>query len=64
VAARNVITIGALTAALICAVGWFHEHQALRETRQTLVSDTLDPIVEMLKENAAMDLLPLAAECS
>ena len=51
---RNVITAVAVAAALLCAIGWFHEHQLLREARETVISDTLDPISEMLKENAAL----------
>lgn len=51
---RNVVTVVAVVAALICAFGWFHEHRLLREARQTLISDTLDPIAEMLKENAVI----------
>ncbi len=50
----NVATVIAVAVALIFAIGWFHEHQLLREARQTLISDTLDPISEMLKENAAI----------
>ena len=50
----NVATVIALAAALICPIGWFHEHQLLREVRQTLISDTLDPVSEMLKENATL----------
>lgn len=50
----NVATVIALAAALICAIGWFHEHQLLREVRQTLISDTLDAVSEMLKENATL----------
>lgn len=50
----NVATVMAVAAALICAIGWFHEHQLLREARQALIADTLDPIVEMLKENEAI----------
>ena len=49
-----VITVVASVAALICAAGWFHEHQMLRAARQALFSDTLDPVAEMLKENAAI----------
>lgn len=50
----NVATVIAVAAALICAIGWFHEHQMLREARTTLISDTLDPVSEMLKENAVL----------
>lgn len=50
---KNFVTV-AIVAALICAVGWFHEHQLLRQARQTVISDTLDPVSEMLKENAAI----------
>jgi hypothetical protein len=50
----NLATVIAVAAALLCAIGWFHEHQLLREARQTLISDTLDPVSEMLKENAAI----------
>jgi hypothetical protein len=48
------IAIGACATALICASGWFHEHRTLRTLQQAYVSDTLDPIMEMLKENAAI----------
>ena len=51
---KNMIAIAASAAALICAVGWFHEHQKLRDARQTQVLDALDPMAEMLKENAAV----------
>jgi len=51
---RNTLAVVATVAALICAAGWFRAHQTLREVRQTSVADTLDPIGEMLKENAAI----------
>ena len=50
----NVATVIAVAVALICAIGWFHEHQLRREARHALVTDTLGPISEMLKENAAI----------
>jgi hypothetical protein len=51
---RNLLTIAALVAALVCAGGWFHAHQKLHDLRRTYVADTLDPVAEMLKENAAI----------
>lgn len=47
-------TVIAVAAALIGAIGWVHDHRLLREARQTLSSDTLDPVSEMLKENATL----------
>jgi len=49
---RSVFAIAGIAAALICAAGWFHEYQSLRQARQTFALDTLGPIAEMLKENA------------
>jgi hypothetical protein len=51
---KSIVTIAAVAAALICAGGWFHACQALHEAQQVQVADTLDPIAEMLKENAAI----------
>ena len=51
---KNIIAIGAIAVALICAGGWFHEHQTPRTLQRTYVSETLDHIVEMLTENAAI----------
>ena len=51
---KSLIAIAGLTTALICAGGWVREHERLREVRLTQVSDTLGPIAEMLKENAAI----------
>lgn len=51
---KSFVTISAAAVALICAGGWFHEHETLRQVRQNQVADTLDPIAEMLKENAAI----------
>lgn len=48
------IAVIAIAAALICAAGWFHEHQMRRAAAQAFIADTLDPITEMLKENAAL----------
>jgi|SRR5579863_1054117 len=50
----KIVAIVALAAAVICAGGWYHEHRELRDTRHAMVADTLDPIAEMLKENAAI----------
>jgi hypothetical protein len=50
----NIVAVIASAAALICATGWFHEDQERRDARHALVADTLDPISEMLKENAAI----------
>jgi hypothetical protein len=41
-------------AAVVCAVGWFHTRETLHEVRRAQVADTLNPIEEMLKENAAI----------
>src|SRR5215831_18375074 len=51
---KNILTIVAIVIALICSIGWFHTSRELRDTRQTMVADTLGPIAEMLKENAAL----------
>jgi hypothetical protein len=51
---RTLVTGAALVAAVVCAVGWFHTQQTVRDLRRTQVSDALDPITEMLKENAAI----------
>ena len=51
---QNMLSTGAFAVAVICAVGWFHAHQTIRTLQRTYVSDTLDPISEMLKENAAI----------
>jgi hypothetical protein len=51
---KSFVTVSAAAVALICAGGWFHEHETLRQVRQDQVADTLDPIAEMLKENAAI----------
>lgn len=50
----NVATAVAVAVALLCAIGWFHEHQLLRDARRVFIADTLDPVAEMLKENAAI----------
>jgi len=51
---RDILTVTAAVAALLCAAGWFHEYQKLREATLGFVADTLDPISEMLKENATI----------
>jgi CRISPR/Cas system-associated endonuclease Cas3-HD len=51
---KSTVGVVAVAVALICAAGWFHEHEALNDAGRTLVADTLDPITEMLKENAAI----------
>jgi hypothetical protein len=51
---RNLLSIAALVVAVVCAVGWFHAHQRLQDAKQAQVADTLNPIGEMLKENAAI----------
>jgi hypothetical protein len=51
---KKLVTGAALAAAVVCAVGWLHTLQTVRELRRTQVSDALDPITEMLKENAAI----------
>ena len=51
---RDILTGVGIGIAVICAIGWFHEHRELGVARQTLVADTLDPIAEMLKENEAI----------
>jgi len=51
---KNILTVAAAVIAVICAIGWFHTSRELRDTRQTMVADTLGPIAEMLKENAAL----------
>jgi hypothetical protein len=51
---RNILAVVAIVSALICAGGWLRAQQELREARQTSVADTLDPIREMLKENAVI----------
>jgi hypothetical protein len=48
------VSIVAVAAALICAGGWFHTHQKLRDVRQAQVADTINPIAEMLKENSTL----------
>ncbi len=45
------MTFAAAAIALACAIGWYHSHQSLRHAQ---VLDTLEPIAEMLKENAAL----------
>ena len=45
---RGLVTAAAFAAALICAVGWYHAHQELRQARYAMVADTLDPIWGML----------------
>jgi hypothetical protein len=44
----------AIAIALVCAGGWYHQYRELRELRQLQVTDSLGPIQEMLKENAAI----------
>lgn len=51
---RKLVTGAALVAAVVCAAGWFHTQQTVRDLQRTQVSDALDPITEMLKENAAI----------
>src|ERR1051326_8223130 len=51
---KSVVVIVAIAAALICAGGWYHAHREVREAHQAMVADTLGPIAEMLKENAAI----------
>jgi hypothetical protein len=51
---KKLVTGAALVAAVVCAVGWLHTQQTVRDLLRTQVSDALDPITEMLKENAAI----------
>jgi hypothetical protein len=51
---RNLLSIAAVVVAVVCALGWLHANQKLRDARQAQVADTLNPIAEMLKENAAI----------
>jgi hypothetical protein len=51
---KNLTAALSIALALICAGGWFHEREKLAETKRTFVADTLDPVSEMLKENAAI----------
>jgi hypothetical protein len=51
---KSTVAIVALIAALVCAGGWYHEHQELREARHSQLADTLEPVSEMLKENEAL----------
>ena len=51
---KNILTLAAVVIAIVCGAGWLHEHQLLQQTRQTFVADTLDPVVQMLEENAAI----------
>jgi hypothetical protein len=51
---KKLVTGAALVAAVVCAVGWLHTQQTVRDLQRTQVSDALDPITEMLKENAAI----------
>jgi hypothetical protein len=51
---RDILVGVATGIAVMCAIGWFHEHRELGMARQALVADTLDPIAEMLKENEAI----------
>ena len=41
-------------AALAAAGGWYHAHQALRESRVRFCTDTLHPMASLLKENQAI----------
>jgi hypothetical protein len=50
---RKLVTGAALVAAVVCAVGWLHTQQTVRDLQRMQVSDALNPITEMLKENAA-----------
>ena len=54
VKSATIVAAIASACALLCAAGWFHEHQELRNARHALIADTLDPISEMLNENAAI----------
>jgi hypothetical protein len=54
VASKKLVTGAALVVAVVCAVGWLHTQQTARDLQRTQVSDALDPIIEMLKENAAI----------
>jgi hypothetical protein len=51
---RGTIVTIATTVAVICIVGWIHAHQQLREAEGTYLSDTLDPVSELLKENSGL----------
>jgi hypothetical protein len=51
---RTILAVVAIVAALICAAGWLRAQQELAEARLAFVADALDPIGEMLKENAAI----------
>src|SRR6516162_6814402 len=51
---RNLLTIAAVVVAVVCAGGWFHANQRLRDVKQAQVVDTLNPIEEMLNENASL----------
>src|SRR6516162_765393 len=51
---RNLLTIAAVVVAVVCAGGWFHANQRLRDVKQAQVVDTLNPIEEILNENASL----------
>jgi hypothetical protein len=48
------VTLGAVVIALICTAGWFRAQQQLHEIKRSQIRETLEPIVELLKENAAL----------
>jgi hypothetical protein len=51
---KDLVTGAALVTAVVCAVGWLHTHQTVRDLQRTQISDALDPIIEMLNENGAI----------
>jgi hypothetical protein len=48
---KNLVAATATIAAMVCATGWFHDHQKLGEVRRMFATEALFPIVEMLKQN-------------
>jgi hypothetical protein len=48
------LVTGAALVGVVCAVGWLHTQQTVRDLQRKQVSDSLDPITETLKENAAI----------
>ncbi len=51
---KKLVTGAALVAAVVCAVGWLLTQHTVRDLQRTQVTDALDPITEMLQENAAI----------
>lgn len=50
----KLVTGVALVLTVVCAAGWLHTQQTVRNLQRTQISDALDPITEMLKENTAI----------